>query len=221
MEDVDLHRAAIIRSHCTKEVTINAVHPKVLAAMAAAAAAFPDWKLKVQQAPEEQGGEVAGFLEKSNQTKLVGFWSQTGNSVTPDYETLSELVLKYARKHADNPTQVDYSGYAFWVYWMLPLLFWRLLFYSVPPIWEGYLEFGRSYGGYWTLAALAIYVCSVYLWSHLLCTLRFYIQLGTRDDLYLVEDFRVRSLQSKAKGLGFFRRWLAWVLSGIPWPFRR
>jgi hypothetical protein len=221
MEDVDPHRAAIIRQHCTKEVTVNSLHPAVWTAMAAAANSNPDWRIMVQQAPLHHGGEVVCFLAKDDQMKLVGFWDRDGQTVTPDFPKLAHSVeRKIWNSIGTSPKNDEYAIDAgFLLYWVPPLIMWLALLIGIPPIAEGFKEFRETpaYHGYWWGFVAIIYGISVYLWTQFIARFILYAKLGISEDFYLVEKYRWNNPVNDPKWPSFFRRWYAWTLSRITW----
>lgn len=217
MEDVDQHRAAIIRSYCSIDTIASDLSIDILSALTTAASQFPDWKLGVRQASDRTGGQIAVCLEKDGQMKLVGYWTKDGQPAQPEYTLMAESAVQNAWKSLHDTAPENIGERIFLRYLVPPLVMWILLLVFVPPIMDGFKEFRDTpaYKGYWWWFVTFVYALSSYMWYLLLSRLMLYWKLGTHDDLNLVEDFRERS-----KGPGFFRRWWAWVRSGVPWPLR-
>lgn len=213
MEDLDLQRATILRQHCSQEVTVNALNPAIWAAMLAANSSLPDWRMMVQQAPKRAGGEIVGMLQKGDQIKLVGFWSDDGAIAQPDYRRLADaVVLKVWRSIYDADSFLPWC-------WLLALSMWILLLVYVPPVLEGFKEFRDTpaYQGYWWYFVIIVYVLSVYLVAYISCWFRVSFRLGINEDLFLVEQFRWSAQEAKAKQPNVLRGWFSW----IPWRSAR
>lgn len=198
IEKIDEATAAVIRKFFDRPATVNELLPETWDAAHAARAQHPDWRLLIQSRTWQGEKLTCAYLEKDEHVKLVGVWNVSSRVTDMDFPVWAKDVIRsVASGKPDSYAQNDPPGSFFWRTIVPVSLLWVALFLLVPPLWHGVLEFRRSFPSWYHVVEITVFTLSLLAWWWLKRYLYKYWIISRDNDLYLIEQYRERTQQSR------------------------